>query len=311
MSTTTSTTTQRPTPRRATRATSEAVRQVSERRSLRAPLVIKGISPGKLVTITPSMFGKLDVDPGYQRGKTTMVGKIVRALQAGGLVLDPVTLCIRKGDKNGTLWIVDGFQRTCAHQQLNLPFQAMVHESEDMEAERHFFLALNERRNVSANVTVKAWNGPVGELLRKAEEDFQHPLYRRINFAQCSNEARIAAASLVRALFSVIGIDSGAGNTSYILARLDTAMKDRLERARIEHFLRLAGKVWAKGSPKLIVLRSLASVARERWFEEVDLPSPRVIERLQAKNWAADVPLVEKYRTVLLEQIRKIWKAAA
>lgn len=288
-----------------TRTTSDAVRNAVEKRTLRAPVVIKGIGPGKLVTITPDKFKKLDVDPSYQRGRTAEIGKIVRALQAGGKVVDPATLCYRKGDSNGTLWIVDGYQRVCAHQQLGLPFPAMVHESDGQDAERTLFIAMNERKQVSANVTVKAWDGPSAELLRRAHENEQHSLYQRLNFSQSHNDTRISAASLARSLLSALGVE-GTSNTTYILSRVDTALNDRFNRVRADGFLTLVGKVWPSGSPKMIVIRCLAQVAREHWDTTVELPSDKVIVKLRDVNW--DVPLIDKYRTLIVERLRRVWK---
>jgi hypothetical protein len=288
------------------RSESPAIAAAIERRTLKAPLTVKGIGQGRLVKIEVSQFSKLDVDPTYQRGETNMVGQIVRALQSGGAVLDPVTLCQRSGDKTGKLWIVDGYQRTCAFQQLGIPFQAMIHESESVDAERQFFISLNNRKAVSANVIIKAWDGISGELMRSANEDFQHPLYNRINFQQGNNDNRISAGSLVRGMTAVVGIDR-SGSTHEHLSRLDTALHNRNARARVEFYLRLIGKACPKGFLPAIVLRGIGTVARERWSDEVDLPHTRVLVRLYEKNWKEEV-LGEKYFAVLLDIIRKMWR---
>lgn len=294
--------------RKSTRVLSEAVAAASEKRSLAKPIAVKGISQGQLVQIAVKEFGKLDVDPGYQRGRTTMVNQIVRALQAGGLVLDPVTLCIRKGSKDGKLWIVDGYQRVCAFQTLKLPFMAMVHHSDAVEAEAEFFISLNSRRNVSANVIVKAWAGPISEVLVKVNGDFLHPLYNRINFEQSSNKNRFAASTLVKGLLHVTGSDSSM-SINLQLSRLDTAIKVPLLKARCEHLLRIIGQVTKPATTlPAIVVRALAVVARERWEDDVYIPQQRVIGRLFAKSWANDVILTEKYFVILTDTIRKIWR---
>src|SRR5262245_10461772 len=81
--------------RKGTIASSEAVRKAVDARRMVMPLTVQGISPGTLHKITPAEFSDLDVDPSYQRGETTMVNHLITAIQAGGLVLDPVTLCRR------------------------------------------------------------------------------------------------------------------------------------------------------------------------------------------------------------------------
>lgn len=294
-------------PRKRLRSESVALANAHEKRTQYKPVAVTGISPGKLITVTPSMFSRLDVDPSYQRGQTSMVTQIVRALQAGGAVLDPTTLCQRKGSDN--LWIIDGFQRVCAFQQLRVPFQAMLHESDSAEAEHAFFIAMNSRRAVSANILVKAWTGPSASMMRKANESFEHPLSERINFTQSSNDARIAASSLVTGMKSVLGVASGGGRVEVSLSRIDLAMSKRLNVARIEHYLRLIGRICPKGALPALVLRAVGEVARERWEDDTQMPAPKVIERLRNKNWAAEVVLVEKYMPVLLEAVRKIWKA--
>jgi hypothetical protein len=290
-----------------TRAESENIASAIEKRAQFKPVVVTGIGPGKLVTVKASEFGRLDVDPAYQRGRTNMVNQIVRAIQAGGAVLDPVTLCMRPDSDR--LWIIDGYQRVCAFQQTKTPFQAMLHESDSGEAEHEFFIAMNSKRAVSANVIVKAWTGPSGTLLRKSNESMEHPLYERINFTQSNSDSKFSASTLVTGLKSVVGADRTGGRVEVHLSRLDMAMQKRMNVARAEHYLRLIGKVCDRGSLPAMVVRALGIVASERWTDDVTMPPLKVIERLRAKNWAADVVLVEKYMPVLLEQMRKVWKA--
>ena len=296
------------TTKRATRITSAAVRAQADRRLQQKPVVVTGIGPGELTTITPKQFGKLDVDPSYQRGQTSMVAAIVRALQAGGKVFDPVTLCRRRG--GDVLWIVDGYQRVCAFQQLQISFTAMVHDSESAAAEHQLFIALNTRKAVSANVIVKAWTGPAGEIIRKANESMEHPMYDRINFAQNSNENRFAASSLVRGMLCSIGASRSSGSMNELLSRLDTQLGDKhsMNRARAEHYLRLCGKICERGYIPALVLRALGAVAYRHWEREVTMPSMKVIERLREKHWAAEVQLVEKYLPIIEQTIAKVWK---
>jgi hypothetical protein len=292
--------------RRNTRAESAAVAAHHDKRAAHKPVMVEGIGPGELITVTPGMFSMLDVDPAYQRGETSMVGQIVRALQGGGKVLDPVTLCQRRGSDK--YWIVDGYQRVCAFQQLRLPFQAMLHKSSSVEDEKSFFVALNARRAVSPNVIVKAWTGPIGAIMRKANESFEHPLSGRINFTQSANATRFAASSLLRACLSVIGQDKSGGRVEVLLSRLDLAMSNSIQRARVEHFLRLIGRISPTGYMPVIVMRAIATVAFEHWEKVVEMPSPKVMERMRVKQWAASTVLVEKYLPILINDVRKIWK---
>ena len=288
-----------------TRIASPLVMAATERRSLSKPVIVTGIGKGELVTITPSMFSKLDVDPAYQRGETSMINNIVRALQAGGQIHDPVTLCVRNGGDK--LWVVDGHQRVCAFQQLKMPFVAMLHKSASPESEHSFFIALNSKRGLSANVIVKAWTGPIGGIMRKANESLEHPMYDRINFSQAAAGTRLAASSLVRALLAVVG-NEGSGRIEVSLSKLDNAMAKSMQKARVEHYLRLIGKVCPSGTLPALVLRAIGSVAHEQWEHEVKMPSVKTIERLRLKQWAASVVLLEKYQPVLIDIVRKMWR---
>jgi hypothetical protein len=289
------------------RAESAAVAAVADRLSHHKPVIVTGISPGEFITVTPSMFSRLDVDASYQRGETGMVNSIIRTLQSGGKVLDPVTLCERRGDKDDKLWIVDGHQRVCAFQHMKMPFTAMLHKSDDVDSEKTFFVALNAKRSLNANVIVKAWTGPVGEMIRRANENPEHPLYNRINLTQSSNDAKIAASSLVRSLNALTGTNRSS-QISVMLSTVDLAIITRkLDRARVEHYLRLLGYVSPSGSMPHLVLRALATVARERWKNDAVIPNKKVIERLRTKQWATACILVEKYFSILLDVVRKAW----
>lgn len=294
--------------KRQTRIQSEAVRERAESRSTYKPVIVDGISAGELITVTKSMFDKLDVDPQYQRGKTLMVGQIIRAIQAGGSVLDPVTLCQRPGSE--TMWVVDGHQRVCAFQETGTPFKAMLHKSKDANAEHQFFIALNAKRAVSANIIVKAWTGPAGVMLRKANESMEHPLYERVNFGPSGNDRRINASTLVNGMVTITNKGTAAGRVDVLLAKVDMSVTSKTrQRARVEHYLRLIGLISPSGGLPHLVVRALGEVAGERWVKEIEMPNRKIIEKLSKKNWVADTILLQKYYSVLLDTVRKIWKA--
>lgn len=298
--------TEAPAARKATRITSEAVRASSEKRSLTKPLVVTGIGPGEPITVTPAMYGQLDVDPSYQRGETSMVGEIVRALQAGGASLDPIKLCWRK-DHPKTWWIVDGWQRACAHMQLNLPIHATLHHSDGPASEAQFFAVLNNRRAVQANVIVKGWPGPGAELLRQVNEDKGHPLFQRINFTQGSNDCRIAASTIVRAALCAVGVSKSPGRIHALLSRLDTAMASTRTAAKVKGFLELIGRAYPKGTPPAILMRAIGIVCNERWgAESVRGPSEKTIEKLRERQWKT--VLLEQYMGVLVDEVKKVWR---
>jgi hypothetical protein len=297
--------------RKDTRVLSNKVRAAAEARSFRAPLIVRGISPGRLVTITPSRFGKLDVDPAYQRGETAMVGEIVRVVQAGGQVLDPVTICTRPwSDDPSTLWVVDGHQRVCAFQQLSIPFQAMIHESESLDAEKLFFVSLNTRKAVSADLILKSWTGASGTLIRAANENPDHSLFGRVHMQQGANKSRIGGLVLARTLLAASTGREPNGPASAILARLDNALQDRASRARAEHMMRLLPLIFTNSPPGIIVSIALGHVAYERWTVSIGLPKLSIIEKLRSTKWEDEVPaMTKKFRPVLSEIIKRTWRA--
>lgn len=296
--------------RKGTRVLSTAVRDSADRRRKSEAVVLKGISPGRLITIEPHQFGWLDVDPTYQRGETTMVGEIIRVIQAGGKILDPITVCRRPwSDDLKKLWIVDGYQRTCAMQQLKVPILAMVHDSESIDDEKVFFLTLNTRKAIAPDVVAKGWVGPAGDLLRRVSTESVHPLCGRINFAQSGGRGKIGARSLTNAAYTAGTGSILAGSPTKIMGYLDFALRDRMNRARIEHYLNLIGYVFPNSSASLPILRAYALVAHPRWKIDIALPKRSVLDRLAAINWKNEVPvIVEKFRPMYLEHIQRIWK---
>lgn len=287
------------------------VRAANEARRKYTPLVVTGISRGNLLLITPDKFDRLDVDPAYQRGETSMVADIVNVIQAGGEVLDPVTLCKRHWAKDKeTLWIVDGHQRVCAFQQTKKAFQAMVHQSDSLEAEKKLFHALNTRKAVGTDVIVKSWTGPAGTIIVAANASASHSLYERVNFQQSGNKSRIGAAVLARGMLSAASGALVAGPIPRILSRLDVALGPSAKKAMAERYLQMVGEVCPNGALPLLVMIVLALIANERWKDGGQYPSAKVIDRLRKVNWRQEVPeMTNKFRPIIADIITKTWKA--
>lgn len=301
--------------RRNTRVTSEKVREQHERSAKYAPLVVNGISDGKFTRIEPGgQMDKLDIDPTYQRGETNMIGVIVRAVQLGGAVLDPITVCKRPWDTlhPNKLWIVDGHQRVCALQQLKKSIPAMIHESVSVEAERQFFLALNAKRTQSANVIVHAWAGLSGEMLRNANVDMSHPLCGRLCFTQGGARGRLISPMQIVAGAWRAAVGGASTPQSFkMLAMLDNAMRDSTQRARVEHYLRLIGLVFPVGGLGRPVALAFGVVCFNRWKtpSSIDLPRLAILEKLAAVKWSEVVPTAsEKYVPVYVETVNRYWK---
>lgn len=299
------------TVRRSTRVLSAPVRAAAEARTNRAPLVVQGISLGRLITIKPSAFDRLDVDPSYQRGETGMVGDLIRVLQAGGQVLDPVSLCRRPWQDPDKMWIVDGYQRVCAFQQLQVPFQAILYDSDSLDAEKKFFVSLNSRKAVSADLIVKSWVGPSGAMIRAADANPAHPLCGRIHMQQGTNRAKIGGTILARGMLAAATGLEPNGSAQRVLARLDHAISEKAaNKARAEHFMRLFPAVLTDKVPSVFVVIALAHVAYDRWKIEIAPPKTSVIEKLRVIRWDQEVPaLTKKYQPVLAELVKRAWRA--
>ena len=300
-------------PRRSTRAESEAVRLAADRRAIGKPLVVEGIGPGKLMRIAKGMFGKLDVDPGYQRGRVTpWINKLIQVLQAGGEIPDPVTLCVRPWDEDPQkLWIIDGWQRVCAFQSMGRDFNAIVHESESQHAERSLFLALNSKYSMSANSIVHAWDGPAGLIINKADSDPMHPLFNRVHFGQSGRRGKCDASTLCKGICTAVTGVRISGDIYQFLRRLDAELNrsSKTNVAVAEHYLRLVAHIFANDRPLYMPAIVIALIAHERWQHSITLPSSRVIERFHKLNWKAEVPSFnEKFLPVLMSLVRRIWK---
>ncbi|MCC7144271.1 MAG: hypothetical protein IT349_19420 [Candidatus Eisenbacteria bacterium] len=286
---------------------SEALRAAAEKKRIGTPLVIKGIGRGKLTLITLSMQKHVDVDPSYQRGETSMVREIISTVQSGGEIPSPPHLAKRRG--SDTLWVVDGYQRICAYQQLRMEYEAFIHDSEGRDAEAIMYQALNNKKAQSANNLVKGWVGPVGDLIRGAAADPSHPLYSKVNFGDGGSQVRIGATQLLKAVHAVLG--GTGGKHQYITASVDAklnASRTNVDRAKL--ILRLIPSVFDKAPPKAALLQALCLVARERWASQPGWPTEKTISTLKAVNWEKVSPVqTYHYRPLFLEAVRKAWKA--
>lgn len=287
-------------------------KSMESRRKGRIPVVVTGVSPAKRITVTPQLYKRLDVDPSYQRGKTSEVNSIVSAIQNGGLIPDPVTLVQRPWSNDPErLWIIDGHQRATAFQMLGASFDALVHESDSIEAERRLFLAMNSKIPVSSNIAVKAWDGPGAVMLRAVNNDPGHPLYQRVNMESSRNDSRIEAAIVIKGMIGATTGTLAFGDIQVALRRLDTSLTSETgakERARV--FLRLLAAVAPKGKISLLPSVVIGTAAYQRWKDHVpEVPPPSVTGRLARINWRAEIPtFAMKFRPVLVAIVDRIWR---
>jgi len=215
------------------------------------------------------------------------------------------------GPRDGKLWILDGFQRACALQELGLAIEANVWVSENIEAEKRFFLAMQARKTIGTNQNVKAWSGPSADLLRRVDGDPDHPLYGRINFETGGGE-RLGAAIVILALERFLSGKRNAGDIRKALSRADERLKAGPKQLpRAEAYLCLLGRIFHKGYARRLPLMAISEVASEKWFglDAFPMPSGAVVNRLRAVNWSSETPsMAEKFLPVLVARIKRIWR---
>lgn len=295
---------------------SPALQKAAEGHRIVMPLIVRGATWKREVTITPAEYGRLDVDPEYQRGKTDEIQDLITVLQHGGVLLGEIILAERAWgpDVNRRLlWVVDGFQRVSAYQALDKSFVASVFVTESLADEAALFEAANTRRILSANVQVKAWPGPSATLLRRLDTKPDSPVFDRISWKN-SSPHKLSASVLIYGTKDLLTGRAKGGSIQWALARTDAelATPRALDAARI--FIEFVGLVSPKSYIRMNVVRGLAVVARERWERAggswvCSMPSAYQMERLRQVNWSSVVPsFAARFQPIILDHVRKIWK---
>ncbi len=293
-----------------TSATSATIRASAMKRRIDMPVIVKGVGPRKAVTITKSMYSRIDVDPTYQRDVVpTEVNDLILALSSGGAVVDPVTLVSRSWASDGKLYVVDGLQRATAYMHLDLPFEADVHEVESIEAERQLFIAMNSRKAVTPNKIVMSWSGPSAALLRAVNAQPDHPMFGRVQWG--GGGERIGAVILCRGMIAASSSLKEMGDVRSVLSRLDYTITQPAAKARAALFLRLVGIVFPRSYAPLLPVVALGRVAYERWNgRDPELPPPAILSRLSRINWPVIVPsYAGKFTSIVVDKIKSVWKA--
>lgn len=298
---------------------SEALRRSYADRRIAKPPLVRGISVGRLVTISPRDFGKVDVDRRYQRDRIdSRVNLLVEVLKAGGTIPDPITVVhytfTEIGVDNTKMWLVDGQQRFFAHLEAEKPVQAMVYEASSLDAVREFFLAMQNVVHVVNNLQVNVSTAICAEILRQAATE--GVLKGRVALTQ-GVRRRLAAASLVRGmLIAATGKGAARGQHSSIagiqgvMARLDAEIaKHRAARERAEGFLALVAACAGDSCPSLVI-SVLARVAFDKWNGSfVRLPGEVAAKKLATTDWASKVPTyAERFAPVIEAEIRRVWR---
>lgn len=298
----------------ATLVGNERVFQQHAMRRVDKPLVIAEL-PHKTITVTPKMFGRLDVDPEYQRGETDIINQIIASLKAGGNVVAPPILSHRVWEPSEKLWIVDGLQRCTALMSLDRTFEAIVYEVQNLDQERALFIISNQRVVVSPNRSIKAHPGPTALLLRTLDAHQHHPCYNRINFVT-GDPSKISASIAVR---GIVGAASGIvpnGKVMSMLSRSDAAIeKDPMAKLRCSMFMKMLCLAFPKTYVKTLMVEALGLVCFERWREakvaaDVEVPPPSTLNRIAKINvdHVTNGSSAARFRGLVVEEVRKAWR---
>lgn len=286
--------------------------ELRERTRTWQAVVIEGVTYKERRTITPPFYRLLDVDPRYQRGRTDMVATIISALQKGGAVPDVPMVAERAfGEPDGKLWVMDGFQRVSAFMELNRAFMVDVFATSSVEAERSFFLALNNRRPLNSNTQTKAWNGPVVDLLRYLNER-EGLLRSRIEFDRAGGGRKLSAAILVRGVERLLSETRHVCDIQKSLSRCDGYLST--DRAKLEAttLCTLVAECFPEGGAGLMPVLALAEIARERWHGHSGapkLPTAAILGRLRAIRWRTQLPSQGRaYQDLAVSIVRRVWK---
>jgi hypothetical protein len=276
----------------------------------RQVLVVDGITAPEMRMIQPHEFTRVTIDERYQRLKLThLVNDLIQVLKNGGSFYDPATICERANDPN--LYIVDGQQRFWASDALQMPLPAMLYKSAGWKAEAQLFEAMNTRRNVNANITVKGHIGASAEMLRDLADREGSPYFNNVDLGQAGRRP-YGALTIVRGMLAAIaGIIPSGMTATQACFRCDHALQnDPGGTERGAKFLQLLPLVFpATNRLHTLPTVGLGRVAYRRFKADHGLPSPRTYERLKKINWEVltDGHNSLKYLPVIEAEIERIW----
>jgi hypothetical protein len=298
----------------------EAIAEQRRRKRTEHPIALRGVSEGKLITVTPEMFNQLDLavmdptgaQPGYQRMRQeAWVNKLIDAIARGGYVPDPVKLAKRTYTTDGKLWVVDGQQRMWAHFELSKPFKALVSEVDSYKSECDWFIIENDRKLLQSNLIASDWTGPCAVTLRAAHRDPGHPLYGKVNY-RGGQSVQFNAMVLLRgmAVAATGSLRSAVGGSIRTLQVLDNALTDPKAATRAQMFLRVLPQVFPTERPRLHSMQALGLVAFNRWRDHgVMMPDAMSLSRMRRINWGSLWALPTQHRVRLtIEAIEKAWR---
>ncbi|MGH7410727.1 MAG: ParB N-terminal domain-containing protein [Candidatus Methylomirabilis sp.] len=293
----------------------------STRKRLGLPMILPGNRFHEFVQLTPKDFDNIEIDRRYQRPEqTTEIYSIAAALDAGGVIVDPITLAKRKFKDDGTVagryYVVDGQQRFLACMLLDRPCPAVVWETHSLEEEMTMFNILNTSVNQHPNNRVFSWPGPIGQMLRRVAEDPGNPLYQLVAFNNSAGRplkrAVFSASVLVRGVLACLTRTHASGRVDTFLQRVDVELaKGAVSNDRAEKYLRLVPLVFVPGQTFMRSLPAIALglVAGAKWMDSGKMPTPQSCKRIGTINWDKLCPTnTGQFLLVLTREIDRKWK---
>jgi hypothetical protein len=280
-------------------------------------LTIKGVTNPRYREFHPADHGSLEI-PDYQRPiQPSMVNDILRALQAGGIVVDPITVSRRtwSGARPGKYYIVDGQQRALAHIEAGKTIKAVMYDVESQDAERQLFVVLNTQKTVNANNIVGASGSKIAIKLREFDTNPKHPLFNRVYYSQGTARGmhNMAASVLLRGLSVALGLS--ARHSSLPVQKLMPALDAAYNEDKVDTYFSLLAQITPAGK---YGLRLLVAIAMGKVFAEkaeqyghIVVPSNASMQSLKRVNWekATMGSWALKFLPMIVDQIRDRWKA--
>lgn len=252
----------------------------------------------------------LRIDTTYQREEVGKeVNDLIVVILKGGMIPDPISYVTRKYGDGGS-YIVDGQQRWWAHVDTGTPILATEYIVHNYEEEVAMFHVFNVQTRVSPEDRLRSLPGPLGDTIRRLNEDESSPLYSRISYAAGSNG--VGAMILTRGLTALIGNISAVGGLERVYPTYDRVYKTAPRKADefVDAYAKLIALVFSTQRLTHGAAIGLGRVCYAAWTKHGSavLPGETIINRLARVNWQELVPSHSmKYLPIVLEKITSIW----
>lgn len=250
---------------------------------------------------------------GYQRGvMRNQVNMLMVVIEKGGMLPDPVVL----SQRDGKLWIVEGYQRVEASYCMNVGVLARIFQCQSIEDERTLFLAFDAKQRVSADIITAGHPGFVSRLLVEENEREGSLIRHQIDFGRHGGR-RFGATPLARALARVAVGRNSFGAAIKWLDRVEAEVAtNAAAQMRARRFLDLVMAVWGIGSTRYRVrtlwIEALAMVAHKRWRSGTPMPTQRVINSLRRLDWMTISPANQsRFLPLVVAEIEMKWKVTS